>query len=250
MPLLDNPRGGYRFLSGIAPYSAGVVSAPGYEIVRATLHVPLPYRQGFEQIERHLAGIGRPRAALCAVELRAPRPWSFAGFAEFNAGYQRLLSEWDLLLEGLNPIARTNVAPEVAAPAEPALYAFSYSVPRAEPAPPTFVIAGAGELPEGVLAPEAIVRAGESSAEALAEKAAFVVGLMRERAAGLGADLAGATAADLYTVHSPEPFLAGVVLAALGPAAVHGAHWYYSRPPIEALEFEMDMRGVRREVWI
>jgi hypothetical protein len=34
----------------------------------------------------------------------------------------------------------------------------------------------------------------------------------------------------------------------MGPAAVHGVHWYLSRPPIEGLEYEMDMRGVRREV--
>ena len=33
MPLVDHPVGNYRFLPGIAPYSCGVVSAPGYEIV-------------------------------------------------------------------------------------------------------------------------------------------------------------------------------------------------------------------------
>jgi hypothetical protein len=251
MPLIDNPHGGYRFLTGIAPYSSGVVAAPGYQIVHATLQAPLPYRQGFELIERRLAALGRPRAALCAVELRAPCPWSFAGFAAFNVEYQRLLDEWGVLLDGHNPIARTNVAPALAAPSEPALYAFSYSLPSSEPDQPiSFVVAGAGELPEGVLSAEAIVRAGETSAEAIAAKAAFVMELMRGRVAGLGVRLADVTAIDLYTLHSPAPFLENVILAPLGPAAIHGAHWYSSRPPIEGLEFEMDMRGVSSELRI
>lgn len=250
MQLIDNLHGGYRFLSGIAPYSAGVLAAPGYEIVRVTLHAPLPYRLGFDLIERHLAEQGRPRAALCAVELRAPRPWSFAGFASFNAEYQRLLAEWKLQIDGHNPIARTNVAPQMAAPTQPALYAFSYSTPTSAPDPrQTFVLAGAGELPEGVLSADAIVRGGETSAAAIEAKAAFVMELMRERLAGLGADRANLTAVNLYTLHSAEPFLAKVILDALGPAAIHGVHWHYSRPPIAGLEFEMDMRGVRRELW-
>lgn len=251
MQLIDNPQGGYRFLTGIAPYSSGVLAAPGHEIVRVIFHTPLPYQPGFDAIDRYLAEQGRPRAALCAVELRAPSPWSFEGFAGFNAEYQRQLAAWDVLIDGRNPIARTNVAPQLAAPSQPALYAFSYSTPSAAPnLPATFVVAGAGELPEGVLSAEAIVRGGETTAAAIAAKATFVMGLMRGRLAGLGADLADVTAVDLYTLHSPEPFLASVILDPLGPAAIHGVHWHYSRPPIAGLEFEMDMRGVRRELWI
>src|SRR6478735_7283259 len=33
MPLIHHSTGCYRFLPGIAPYSCGVVSSPGYEIV-------------------------------------------------------------------------------------------------------------------------------------------------------------------------------------------------------------------------
>ncbi len=250
MPLIDNPSGGYRFLSGIAPYSAGTTAAPGYEIVRATLQAPLPYRRGFDLVEQHLAAQGRPRAALCAVELRIPKPYSFAGFAEFNAGYIHLLEKWELLLDGRNPVARTNVAPEVAAPSEPMLYAFSYTIPRTEPVgPATFVVAGAGELPEGILSPEAIVRPNEISARAIAQKAAFVLRLMQGRMAGLEANWADVTAIDLYTVHSPKPFLRDL-LGQIGPASAHGLTWHYSRPPISGLEFEMDMRGVRRELRI
>ena len=37
MALIDHPTGNYRFLPGIAPYSCGVVSAPGYEIAHVIL---------------------------------------------------------------------------------------------------------------------------------------------------------------------------------------------------------------------
>jgi len=249
MKLLVNPGGNYRFLSGIAPYSSGVVAMPGYEIVRVTLHRPQPYRPGFELIDRHLQARSRPRQALCAIELRSPKPFTFAGFAEFNQGYQRLLADWELLVEGHNPIARTNVAPEVQPPAEPVLYAFSYTLPCTKPdRPGTFVIAGAGDLREGHLSPEAIIRSAETSTEAMREKAAYVVATMQARLTGLQRTWAEVTEVDIYTVQPVQPFLAAEILPVLGPAASHGVHWFYSRPPIIGLEFEMDMRGVRREI--
>ena len=251
MSLIDNPRGGYRFLTGIAPYSSGVLAAPGYEIVRVTLCAPLPYRSGFELIERYLAEQGRPRAALCAVELRAPGPWSFEGFAGFNADYQRLLAEWICCSTGATRSRARMSCRKWPHPHSRRCMHFRTACRSAAPdLPLTFVIAGAGELPEGVLSAEAIVRGGEVTAAAIEAKATFVMGLMRGRLTGLGAAWADVTAVDLYTLHSPEPFLANVILEALGPAAIHGVHWHYSRPPIAGLEFEMDMRGVRRELWI
>ena len=249
MRLIDNSQGNYRFLTGIAPYSSGVVAMPGYEVIYAVLQHPLPYRQGFELIDQHLANLHRPRQALCAIALRSPSPFTFAGFNEFNAGYQQLLIDWALLVEGENPIARTNVAPEVAPPAEPSLYAFAYTVPGDNPAAsPTFVVAGAGELYEGNLKAEAIVRAGETSTEAMREKAAHVMGIMGARLQGLQVGWPAVTAVDIYTVHALQSFLAPEILERMGPSAIHGVHWYYSRPPIAGLEFEMDMRGVRQEI--
>src|SRR5271155_4680043 len=145
MPLIAHPEGDYFFLPGIAPYSCGAVSAPGFEIAHVTLHRPVPYRQGFDVIERHLAQIGRSKPALCGIELRSPRPFSFDGFAEFNAGYARILEGWGVFVAGVNPVARTNIAPEVDPPDEPLLYGFSYSRPCEPDLPPTFVVAGAGE---------------------------------------------------------------------------------------------------------
>ena len=72
--LIDNPGGNYRFITGIAPYSCGVVAMPGYEIIHVTLQQPVAYQKGFEQIARHLASASRPLKALCAVQLRLPAP--------------------------------------------------------------------------------------------------------------------------------------------------------------------------------
>lgn len=252
MQLLDHPHGDYRFLTGIAPYSAGVVARPGYEIVRTTLHTPLPYQEGFRLIDLHLTALGRPVQALCAVELRLPKPLTFQGFIDFNVGYRELLAEREILLGDYNPVARTNVAPAVLPPAEPSLYAFSYTVPTSEAAnTPTFIVAGAGDLrDQAVLSPEAVVRPSETSTDALREKAACVMGVMEARLAGLQITWSAVTAVDLYTVCDLHPLLQGELLNTIGAAASHGVHWYYSHPPIADLAFEMDLRGLRTEIRI
>ena len=178
--LIDCPDGGYRFLPGIEPYSSGVVAMPGHEIVHATLQAPVPYREGFALIERHLAGIGRPRAALCAIELRIPAPLTFDGFGAFNRDYRAILTDWKLLVAGVNPIARTNVAPVVRPPTEPVLYGFSHTRLGDRPGTATFVNAGSGELRKGATSAEGIVRRGETSPDAMAEKVAEVMGTMAE----------------------------------------------------------------------
>jgi hypothetical protein len=250
MPLIDHPSGDYRFLPGIAPYSCGVVSTPGFEIAHVTLHHPVPYAQGFEVIETHLAAEGRPKATLCGIELRSPGPFSFRGFGDFNAEYARILEGWGLFVDGVNPVARTNVAPAVAPPPEPTLYGFSYSRPCDPSLPPTFVVAGAGELPEGVLEAEGIFRAGDTSPGGIAAKARFVMDLMENRLRGLGGDWPDVTAIDVYTIHPIEPLLSDIILGKAGAAATHGVRWFYRRPPIVGIEYEMDLRGVRTELRI
>src|SRR5262249_43740473 len=231
------PAGHYRFLPAIAAFSAGAVAVPGHEIVRATVPAPMPWRDGFARIERHLVEQGRPRAHLGAVELRCPRPFSFDGFDAFNHAYRELLTSWGLLVDGVNPIARTNVAPVVGAPTEPVLYAFSYTVPGGRPDTPSFVVAGSGDV-RGRTAAD-IVRRGDASPDALAEKAAYVLATQAERLRALGGSWADVTAVDVYTAHPIHGLLESKVLAAMGPAAVHGVHWFLSRPPIEGLEYEM-----------
>lgn len=239
--------GGYSFLKGISPYSGGVVAAPGFEIEHVRLERPLPMERGFQRIESYLASLYRRRQALCGVELRSPRPFTFRGFQDFNQQYVGILKSWGILLDGLNPVARTNVAPEVAPPAEPSLHGFSITLPS-ENGPASFVVAGAGELPEGSLDPHDVVRRGEASSDALREKVRFVMERMTSRLTGLGASWAQVTATQIYTVHDIHPFLAAEVLGEMREAARMGVNWHYARPPIESIEYEMDVRGCRREV--
>src|SRR5215831_9844934 len=141
--LRDQPAGGYRFFPGISAFSSGTIAQPGHEIVHATLATPVPWREGFARIERHLREQGRPRVALCGIELRSPAQFTFDGFATFNEGYRSLLREWGILLGDDNPIPRTNVAPVAGGPAEPSLYAFAYTAAGGSQ-PATFIVAGAG----------------------------------------------------------------------------------------------------------
>jgi len=247
--LRDCPNGNYRFLPGISAFSSGTVAMPGHEIVHVTLAAPVPWRDGFTRIERHLRDQQRPRTALCGIELRSPAAFTFEGFAKFNEGYRALLADWSILVGEDNPIPRTNVAPVVAAPAEPSLYAFAYTTPGATPSP-TFIVAGAGEMRDRAQGPEGIVRHGETSPDAMREKARFVMGVMQDRLRALGGDWSRVTTIDVYAAQPIYGFLLDEILRPAGPAAIHGIRWFPSRPPIQGLEFEMDMRGVARElVW-
>jgi hypothetical protein len=247
--LVENQRGNYSFLKGIAPYSAGVVAGTGFEVVHARLPRYLPLRAGFDAVEAHLKGTGRPLQAVCGMELRSPKPFSFTGFDEFNAGYIHVLKKWGILFDGMNPVARTNIAPEVNPPAEPSLYGFSYTVPS-KATRKTFVVAGAGELPEGSLDPHGVVRRGEHGAAAIQEKAHFVMGLMEARLKGLGVGWSDVTVSEIYTVHDIRPFLDEELLKRMGEGGAHGVTWHYSRPPIESIEYEMDLRGCVTELVI
>lgn len=246
--LIVNARGNFSFVKGISPYSAAAVAQPGYAIEHARLLKPVPLKSGFALVEAHLKRINRPKQALCGMELRSPKPFTFTGFGQFNAGYVEVLKGWDVLQDGLNPVARTNVAPAVDPPGEPSLYGFSYTIAAAANAPKTFVVAGAGELPEGSLDPHDVVRHGETSENALIEKTRFVMGLMEGRMKELGVGWAESTVTEIYTVHNIHGFMGKEILGRMGKGSAHGVTWHFSRPPIESIEYEMDVRGCRREV--
>ena len=245
--LRDHPTGDYRYMPGISAFSCGTVARAGHEIVHVTLAAPVPWRAGFARIERHLGEVERPRTALCGIELRSPAPFTFDGFAGFNEGYRKLLGEWGILVGEDNPIPRTNVAPIAAAPAEPSLYAFAYTRPGVTPEP-TFIVAGAGELRDRAQGPEGIVRHGDTSPDGMREKARFVMATMQERLRTLGGDWSRVTAIDIYTAEPIHAVVLEEVLRPAGRAAIHGVHWYPSRPPIQGLDYEMDLRGVAREL--
>lgn len=241
-PSILQPLGGYRFLKGGSPYSAGAVAEPGLRIHRAQLPRPLSLSEGFARIREHLDALGRPPQALCAIELRSPAPFTYDGFGDFNRQYVELLKSFALHVDGINPVARTNVAPDYNAPTEPGIHAFCYTVPgTAEIA--DFVVAGGGEIPGDARGPEAIIRLGDTSPEAMADKAAFVMGLMRERLDGLGVLWTHATATRVYCVHDIYALMPPVLHEVTDPVV----EWHYSRPPVIDIEFEMDVRRTAAE---
>ena len=134
------------------------------------------------------------------------------------------------------------MAPQVNPPGEPSLYGFAYTVPS-QATRKTFVVAGAGELPEGSLEPQDVIRRGEKGTAAIREKARFVMGLMEGRLTGLHVGWSDVTVTDIYTVHDIHPFIEDELLKRLNEGGAHGLTWHYSRPPIEGIEYEMDLRG-------
>ena len=242
--LIPFPDGGYVFIKGGYPYSQAVRALEGYTIERARFARLMPMQQGFAAIEAHLALLGCARTALCAVELRSPKPFSMGGFVEFNEGYVGILKQWRLFHDGLNPVARSNVAPEIAPPPEPSFYAFSYTVP-VQRISPSFVVAGSGEWPEGGRFPDDIVARGDISSAGLQMKAQSVLDTMERRLGGLGVHWRDLTAMQVYTVHDVYPILREQIVPRAGNSG--GLTWHYCRPPIEELEYEMDVRGVAVE---
>jgi len=245
--LLSNSRGGFSFLRGGSAYSAGVVAHPGFTIEHVRLARAVSLEASVALVEAHLRAVGRPLAALCAISLRSPEPFSFAGFRDFNVIYVRILKAWEILVDGINPVARTNVAPAIGPPSKPSLYSFAYTAPTGGGAAASFVVSGAGELPEGSASPDDVVRCGETSPDAMAAKARCVLGLMEGRLRGLGANWDQVTATNIYTVHDVNALLAAEILPHIGPAGQHGVAWHYARPPIVSIEYEMDLFGGTRE---
>jgi hypothetical protein len=235
----------YRYIPGPFQYSAGVAALPGHAIERVRFANPVPVTEGFQRIEAYLRGEGLPLTAFCACELRSPAPFTDAGFIAFNREYCGTLERWGIFSNDRNPVARSNVCPEIDKPSGPSFHAFSYARP-ANNAPASFVIAGSGESKEGA-GPykDKTVRYGETSADAILEKARYVLDVMQSRMTALGFAWADTTASQVYTVFDLFPFLGNEIVSR--GAARHGLTWHFCRPPVIGLEYEMDCRGVMLE---
>ena len=239
--LIPFPDGGYAFLEGVFPYSQGVVALPDFAIERASFGRPVPMAEGFRRISKFLALQNRPKTALCAAELRSPKPFSFEGFVEFNKGYVEVLEKWGLYRDAKNPVARSNVALEADPPDEPCFHAFCYTVPSAQTG--SFVVAGSGEWPEGGRFPEDIVARDDISPAGLRRKYSWVLDTMEYRMKRLGVGWKHATVTQIYTVHDIHD-LVPKIQQRIHPSTITR---HYCRPPIEGLDLEMDLRGISLE---
>jgi hypothetical protein len=244
----DFPAGNYRFIPAVFQYSSGAAANPGFVVERVRFDRLVPLAEGFAQVASYIQAAGRPLTSFCACELRSPAAFTEDGFRAFNQHYVKTLAEWGLFDGSTNPVARSNVCPEVDPPAEPSFYAFSFTTPSAS-ATPSFVIAGGAEARGGAGSyPERIVRYRDLSPEGLKEKVRFTVGEMQNRLAALGFGWSDTTAAQAYTVHDFHPVIADELVRR--GAVRSGLTWHFARPPVIDLEFEMDCRRVPREMVI
>ena len=245
--LTPNSRGNYHFLRGGAAFSGAVLADEGYAIVHVTLLNPIPVTEGFDFIADYLHKQNRPTQAVCAIELRSHRQLSFADFGEFNNGtYLPALKKHDLLIDGAGPMTRSNLAVEINPPATQVIYAFSYTVPATENnSARDFVLSGAADIKGSE-----IIRAGETSHDAMREKAMYVMEELQERLDAMNLRWDDCTSFNVYTVYNIFPFLREVFLEKIGRAQWEGVKWYFTRAPIIGLEFEADARRTRREVYI
>jgi hypothetical protein len=245
MTTTDFPAGGYAFVPGVFQYSAGARALPGYRIERVRFANLVPVPEGFRRIAAYLQSANIPLTAFCACELRSPAPFTEEGFRTFNEAYAKVLGEWGLLALGQNPVARSNVCPEIAPPAEPSFHAFCFARPVPDAAP-SFAVAGSGEVPEGrANYRDHIVAPGDLSPAGIRAKVDFVVGEMTRRMAALGFTWADTTAAQAYAVCDFHTAMADALVRP--GASRHGLTWHYALPPIVGLDFEMDCRGLHVE---
>jgi hypothetical protein len=244
----DFASGNYRFIPAVFQYSSGAAALPGYEIERVRFDRWLPLADGFAQAAKYIQAAGRPLTSFCACELRSPAAFTEDGFRKFNEHYVKTLAEWGLYDGAINPVARSNVCPEIDPPSEPSFYAFSFTRPG-QTATPSFVIAGGAELRDGAGSyPARIVRYRDLGAEGFREKVRFTVGSMESRLAAFGFGWKDATGVQAYTVHDFH-FAAADELVRRG-AMRSGLAWHFARPPVIDLEYEMDCRRVLREMVI
>lgn len=247
--LIENSKGNFSFVRGFGgAFSAGAVANPGFDLVHVTF-VPLaPLANGFAAIQQHLREASRPINAVCGIELRIPAALTPAGFDQFNRGYVEHLSAWDVLVDGANPIARTNVAIEVNPVAEPSIHGFYYTVPVPAAIKAGFVLAGVPEVASREGSKRQIIAAGDSSTDGMRRKTECVLENLSAMLAQLGRGWDDATAVNLYTVRDMYPLLGSTLLPALGVAGRRGLRWHYARPPVTGLELEIDGYAARQEL--
>jgi hypothetical protein len=241
----DFPAGNYRFIPAVFQYSSGSAADSGFEIERVRFDALLPLAEGFAQAAKYIKTLGRPLTSFCACELRSPAAFTEDGFRRFNEHYVKTLAEWGLFDGTVNPVARSNVCPEIDPPAEPSFFAFSFTRPS-QGTSPSFVIAGGAELRGGSGSyPERIVRYRDLSAEGFKEKVRFTVSEMESRLGAFGFGWKDTTAVQAYTVHDFHPAMSDELVRR--GAVRSGLTWHFARPPVIDLEYEMDCRRVMRE---
>ena len=242
--------GGYRFIPAVFQYSGGVAAEPGFQIERVVFREPLPLALGFERAEAHhhgaraaAHGLLRLRAALAAAVLRRrlPRRSTSSTWRRSPGGASTTART--------NPVARSNVCPEMTPPARAVASTRSASRCRRT----------AARRPSWWPAAARPGRAAPPTASARSATARPVQRRCGRRRCSCWARWSGGsgfwarpgadtTATQVYTVHDLYPFLADEIVRR--GAARAGLTWHLCRPPVRGLEYEMDCRGVAAEHFV
>ena len=178
---------------------------PGFEIERVrfdSLAAAGRRLCGSREIYR---GGGRPLTSFCACELRSPAAFTEDGFRIFNQHYVKTLAEWGIFDGTTNPVARSNVCPEIDPPAEPSFYAFSFTRPSNAHADLRDRRRRAKRGKAAAAIAERTVRYRDLSPEGLRKRSASPSA--RWKTASASSASAGRTppAAQTYTVHDFHP---------------------------------------------
>jgi hypothetical protein len=247
--------GGYRYIPSVFQYSGGVAAEPGFQLEQVRFTSLVPIEDAFLRIEEHLKKIGRPLTAFAHCELRSPMQFDDQGFITFNRKYVSTLERWGIYQAEssgrsfINPVARTNVCPEYFGPTEVGMYSFTYTVPANTEALPSFVISGGGDARSGSEPyRERIIAYGDCSEVGLKLKMEFVVNEMQQRLVSLGFHWDDVTSAQAYSVHNIGSLVEEVF--AKQKRMRCGINWYFARPPVAGLDFEMDLRGSVKQIFI
>jgi hypothetical protein len=64
------------------------------------------------------------------------------------------------------------------------------------------------------------------------------------------ADWPQVTAVDIYTLHPIDGMIDSTILSHMNRADRNGLRWFFARPPVIGIDYEMDVRAVRQEVVI
>ena len=123
----DFSPGNYRFIPAVFQYSSGVCAPTRASRSNGCASTGLrPLAEGFAQVAKYIQSAGETLTSFCACELRSPAAFTGSGFLAFNQHYVKTLAEWGIFDGTTNPVARSNVCPEIDPPDEPSFYAFSF----------------------------------------------------------------------------------------------------------------------------
>jgi hypothetical protein len=242
--LTSRPEGNFSFLADSRIFCTGAVADKDHTMAHATFKAPIPLARGFAAIADYMQAIGRPMTAVAGLELRINKPLSFDGFRALSATYIKLLDKYGLRVGEHATTTRTNVAiePIALAPKTPSIYGFTFTIPGARDGNRAgFVGSGIGELDGGTR--DKIVQLGKTSPKAMRIKAEWVMNAVKAQMGSLGVKWNDVSHTNLYTVRSVDSYFGDVIVATMGAPSRYGVNWLYSRPPIEEIEVEVDVRG-------